>query len=81
MFIIIIIIMPNTQTSTYERNVGELHCEIEGRDSELSKLRDKVNTLTVAVSDLRKELEVKGHEVLMIRREANNRLQLVHYMQ
>ena len=55
--------------------MGELHCEIEGRDSELSKLRDKVNTLTVAVSDVRKELEIKGHEVLMIRREANNRLQ------
>ena len=51
-----------------------LHLELEGRDSELCKLRDKVNTLTVAVSDLKKELEVKGHEVLMIRREANNKL-------
>ena len=52
-----------------------LRCEIENRDSEMSKLCDKINTLTVSVSDLRKELEVKGHEVLMIRRETNNRLQ------
>ena len=63
------------QTSSHERVVNELQSKVEGRDSELSKLRDKVNSLTVSVSDLRKELEVKGHEVLMIRREANNKLQ------
>ena len=63
------------QTSNYERTVGDLHRELEGRDSELSKLRDKVNNLTVSAFDLRKELEVKGHEVLTIRREANNKLQ------
>ena len=63
------------QTSNYERAMNELQSKVEGRDSELSKLRDKVNSLTVSVSDLRKELEVKGHEVLMIRREANNKLQ------
>lgn len=63
------------QTSNYERAVNELQSKIEGRDSELSKLRDKVNSLTVSVSDLRKELEVKSHEVLMIRRKANNKLQ------
>ena len=62
------------QTSSYLRAVDRLHCEIENRDSEMSKLRDKINTLTVSVSDL---LEVKGHEVLMIRRETNNRLQWV----
>ena len=45
--------------------------DIERRDAELSKLRDQANSLTVAVSNLRKELEVKGHEVLMVRREAN----------
>ena len=55
--------------------MDELQSTIEGRDAELSKLRDKLNSLTVSVSDLKKELEVKGHEVLMIRREANNRLQ------
>ena len=55
--------------------MNELQSKVEGRDSELSKLRDKVNSLTVSVSNLRKELEVKGHEVLMIRREANNKLQ------
>ena len=63
------------QTSNYERAVNELQSKIEGRDSELSKLRDKVNSLTVSASDLRKELEVKSHEVLMIRRKANNKLQ------
>ena len=63
------------QTSNYERTVGDLQHELEGRDSELSKLRDKVNNLTVSAFDLRKELEVKGHEVLTIRREANNKLQ------
>ena len=68
--------LPNPlQTSSHERAVGELQSKVEGRDSELSKLRDKLNSLTVSVSDLRKELEVKGHEVLMIRREANNKLQ------
>lgn len=63
------------QTSSYERAVDELQSKVEGRDSELSKLRDKLNSLTISVSDLRKELEIKGHEVLMIRREANNKLQ------
>ena len=68
--------LPNPlQTSSHERAVGELQSKVEGRDSELSKLRDKLNSLTVSVSDLRKELEVKGHEVLMIRREANYKLQ------
>ena len=62
------------QASSYERTVNSLQVEIEGRNSELGKLRDKVNTLTVAVSNLKKELEVRGHEVLTIRREANNKL-------
>ena len=44
------------------------------RDSELSKLRDRVNNLTVTVSNLKKELGVKGQEVLMIRRETNNQI-------
>ena len=55
--------------------MNELQSKVESRDSELSKLRDKINSLIVFVSDLRKELEVKGHEVFMIRREANNKLQ------
>lgn len=55
--------------------MSDLSSDIDRRDAELSKLRDKVNSLTVAVSSLKKELEVKGHEVLMIRREANTQLQ------
>ena len=50
--------------------MDELQSKVEGRDAELSKLRDKINSLTISVSDLRKELEVKGHEVLSICREA-----------
>ena len=48
---------------------------MERRDAELSKLRDKVNSLTVAANNLRKELEVKGQEVLTVRRETNLLLQ------
>ena len=50
--------------------MDELQSKVEDRDGELSKLRDKINSLTASVSDLRKELEVKGHQVLSIHREA-----------
>lgn len=55
--------------------MSSLNIDIEHRDAELSKLRDKVNSLTVAVNNLRKELEVKGQEVLGVRRETNSLLQ------
>lgn len=55
----------------YERAIDSLNSDINNQNAELSKLRDKVNTLTVGMSNLRKELEVKGQEVLMVRREAN----------
>ncbi len=61
--------------SGYDIIVRDLNTNIERRDAELSRMRDKVNSLTVAVSDLRKELEVKGHEVLATRRETNAKLQ------
>ncbi len=51
--------------------MGSLSADIKHRDAELSKLRDKVNSFTVASSNLRKELEVKGQEVLSVRRETN----------
>lgn len=50
---------------------GRLKSALEERDAELSTLRNKVSSLTVGVSNLRKELEVKGQEVLAVRREAN----------
>lgn len=55
----------------YERAMDALNSDINDRNAELSKLRDKVNSLTVGMNKLRKELEVKGQEVLMVRREAN----------
>lgn len=59
----------------YERTVSSLNIDIEHRDAEVSKLRDKVNSLMVGNSNLRKEVEVKGHEVLSVRRETNALLQ------
>ena len=50
--------------------MDELQSKVEGRDAELSKLRDKINSLTISVSDSRKELEVKVHKVLSICRKA-----------
>ena len=55
--------------------VSSLCSDIEMKDAELSKLRNNVNSLTVAVANIRKELEVKGNEVLATRREANAILQ------
>jgi hypothetical protein len=63
------------QVNQYERTVTSLNIDVEYRDAELSKLRDKANSLTVTVSNLKKELEVKGREVLGVRREANALLQ------
>lgn len=61
--------------SQYEKTVSDLNADVECRDAELSKLRDKANSLTVGVNKLRKELEVKGHELLTVRRETNTVLQ------
>ena len=66
--------LPFPQSSDHEHTIGGLHSEVGRRDSELSKLRDRVNNLTVAVSNLKKELGVKGQEVVMIRRETNNQI-------
>ena len=59
----------------YESRVSNLNTDIERKDDELIKLRDKVNSLTVTTSNIRKELEMKGQEILSIRREANTILQ------
>ena len=55
--------------------MSDLKADVEYRDAELSKLRDKANSLTVGVNKLRKELEVKGHELSTARRESNTILQ------
>ena len=60
------------QVERCERSVLELQSSVEAREAELGRLRSKVNSLTVATSDLRKELEVKGQEVLTVRRETTN---------
>lgn len=62
----------------YESRVEGLRGEVGRRDRELGQLREKVNNLTVALSDLRKELEVRGQEVIMARKEANSQIRSVH---
>ena len=61
--------------SDHEKTVSGLNSEVGRRDAELGKLRGKVNTLMVTNESLKKELEVKGQEVLTVRREASSLLQ------
>ena len=56
--------------------IGNLEAEVERRVAELAALKNKVSDLTGAMSELRKELEVKGQEILSVRREANTQVQL-----
>lgn len=70
-----IMLLSMVQVTHYERAMEALNSDMNSRNAELGKLRDKVNTLTVGMNNLRKELEVKGQEVLMVRREANAILQ------
>jgi len=62
----IILYLPSPQSSDYEHTIGGLRSEVGQRDSELSKLRDRVNNLTVTVSNLKKELGVKGQEGVVL---------------
>ena len=55
--------------------MADLTGTVEGRDIELAKLRDKVNTFTVKLNEVKKELEVRSHEVIMVHREAKSRIQ------
>lgn len=55
----------------YETTLASLTTDKDKQDAELSNLRSKVNTLTTNINKLRKELEFKGQEVLMVRRETN----------
>ena len=59
--------------------IRNLEAETERKDSELAGLKDKVSDLIGAVNKLRKELEVKGQEILTVRREANTQVQLSGY--
>ena len=62
------------QECEYKTMLSSMCKEVDRRDSELSKLRDRVNTLIVALSDLKKELEVRCQEVVMVKREANSQI-------
>ncbi len=66
----------------FESTLSSVRGEVATRDTDLSQLRDRVNTLTVTVNGLRKELEVRGQEVAAARREAKNVVRLeVQYCQ
>lgn len=62
------------QMATQESIAERLRGELASRDSELCKLRDQGNSLTVAVADLRKQLTVKEQELQLAKREAKNTL-------
>ncbi len=59
---------------TQERITDSLRKEIESRASELSVLREKGNSLTVAIADLRKQLTVREQELQLAKREAKSTL-------
>ena len=63
------------QQLNHQSTVADLTGTVEGRDIELAKLRDKVNTFTVKLNEVKKELEVRSHEVIMVHREAKSRIQ------
>ncbi len=65
---------------TQERITDSLRKEIESRDSELSVLREKGNSLTVAIADLRKQLTVREQELQLAKREAKSTLRYYHYL-
>ena len=59
---------------TQESIADGLRREMESRDSELGVLRDKSNSLTVAIADLKKQLTMREQELQLAKREAKSTL-------
>ncbi len=63
---------------THEGITEGIRRQLECRDSELSGLREKSNSLTVAIADLKKQLTVREQELQLARREAKSTLRYVY---
>ena len=62
------------QAAIQEGTATSLRQELESRDSELSILRNKTNSLTMALADLKKQLTISEQEVQAVKREAETTL-------
>lgn len=58
--------------------MGCLRRELEGRDSQLSSLREKGNSLSVAIADLKKQLTMREQELQLAKKEAKSTLRYIH---
>lgn len=73
---VIMVLYITQQIAFCQMTIRNLEAEAERKGSELAALKGKEVSLSGAVNELRKELEVKGQEILSVRREANTQVQL-----
>ena len=62
------------QASEYEGQIEELKCEIKEREKDIGDLDQECKEGKKNIDQLRQAVEVKGQEVLTIRREANQHI-------
>lgn len=63
-----------SQETERQSQIEDLKQEIEQRQCQINELDEEISNVRSNVEELQRELQVKGQEILNVRREANSQI-------